>query len=364
MTARLTARPTASRSASDDALVDRLEAHGLVAAGQVDQIRSLHQRSLCFRVDTTDGRTLFAKRPRRTASGDWSADVVAEGRRLGKVNQLTGELAPTVLALSAEDRLLVTTYFAGHRHLDEIGLSDASATEVASALGSALAAVHAVPFAPAGGDPNALPTVDLVDDIVAQLLYPTPAGATAHPDGYVETLVGVRAAGLAQPLRSYAAAVRDVPMAERRLIHGDLKSNNVLVSTDPLDVRLIDWETAGWGDPRWDVGAVIGDRVFTWLRGIRFQGAGGLSAWLEAADTPIETVQGQLRAFLLGYGVTDGELGDADRHLVLAAAATFLLQRTLAAALGAPALPALALAALQVAGQLLTRPDQIAEVLL
>jgi hypothetical protein len=46
-----------------------------------------------------------------------------------------------------------------------------------------------------------------------------------------------------------------------RLIHGDIKWNNLLVRLDaaggPAGVVLVDWELAQLGDPAWDVGAVL-----------------------------------------------------------------------------------------------------------
>ena len=42
----------------------------------------------------------------------------------------------------------------------------------------------------------------------------------------------------------------------RTLVHGDYFSANILPTTDGL--RIIDWETFGWGDPMWDLGFLIG----------------------------------------------------------------------------------------------------------
>ncbi len=42
----------------------------------------------------------------------------------------------------------------------------------------------------------------------------------------------------------------------RTLVHGDYFSANILPVVDGL--RVIDWETFGWGDPMWDLGFLIG----------------------------------------------------------------------------------------------------------
>jgi aminoglycoside phosphotransferase (APT) family kinase protein len=42
----------------------------------------------------------------------------------------------------------------------------------------------------------------------------------------------------------------------RTLVHGDYFSANILPVSDGL--RIIDWETFGWGDPMWDLGFLVG----------------------------------------------------------------------------------------------------------
>lgn len=42
----------------------------------------------------------------------------------------------------------------------------------------------------------------------------------------------------------------------KTLVHGDYFSANILPVTEGL--RIIDWETLGWGDPMWDLGFLVG----------------------------------------------------------------------------------------------------------
>jgi hypothetical protein len=68
-------------------------------------------------------------------------------------------------------------------------------------------------------------------------------------------------------MRSLTAMLLDpavLPLLERlhqnwafsHLVHGDAAFRNVLyrvpTGTDAFELRWVDWETAGWGDPRWD----------------------------------------------------------------------------------------------------------------
>src|SRR5512145_3314322 len=57
------------------------------------------------------------------------------------------------------------------------------------------------------------------------------------------------------------------------LIHRDVRLKNFLLAA-PIptmrhaDVKLIDWELACIGDPRWDIGAALGNYLGLWLESI------------------------------------------------------------------------------------------------
>lgn len=341
-------------------LAHTLEQHELAGPDTITTVVPLHQRSLCYRVDLADRRSLFVKQARATASGGWSADVVAEGRRLQALSaQLpAADFFPRVLLTDPERRLLVTTCYPDHAHLDPFGRPD-RLREHLRLLGGHLAAVHAInrPVDPVEG----LAPATGAESLMTALLWPTPTDIASFPAGYTEVLTAIRARGLAEPLTDLTRAP-----GRQVLVHGDLKSNNILCAP-PDSVRLVDWETAGWGDPRWDLGAVIGDAVFTWLTGVSFSGPGGLPGWLAGARRPLAELRLDLAAFRAGYlaaGGLDPIEARADRVVCLGLAAAFLLQRTMASAMQAAVLPPLALAALQLAGQFLLHPDDAGEVLL
>ena len=111
-------------------------------------------------------------------------------------------------------------------------------------------------------------------------------------------------------------------------IHGDLRVDNVLVgqprsaqdSTDgpTEDVRLVDWELSGRGDPRWDVGAALADAVIcSWGR--------------FGTELSLPVVQAAGRTLRRGYTAAMGKATNRDwpeavtrfaaAHLVLAALA-------------------------------------------
>ena len=51
------------------------------------------------------------------------------------------------------------------------------------------------------------------------------------------------------------------------IIHGDVRSDNVLVLADGAAIRLVDWELVQRGDPAWDVGGAFQDILLFWLDG-------------------------------------------------------------------------------------------------
>ncbi len=106
------------------------------------------------------------------------------------------------------------------------------------------------------------------------------------------------------------------------LIHADLKFNNVLLHqdwprwmpqrlpsspsslllADGLGVlRLIDWEQWAWGDPAFDVGALVADYLRAWLRSLILSRGVDLTVALTMAAVPLEMVQPSLQALLQAY---------------------------------------------------------------
>jgi hypothetical protein len=97
------------------------------------------------------------------------------------------------------------------------------------------------------------------------------------------------------------------------LIHNDLKLCNVLLSLDwkknltnsqneGADViRLIDWEKFTWGDPAFDLGTVIAGYLGIWLDGLAVSSEIDIDTALRLAATPLEQLQPSLIAFLKSY---------------------------------------------------------------
>ena len=61
---------------------------------------------------------------------------------------------------------------------------------------------------------------------------------------------------LSDPLEYRTTGGRAPRGRDKRLVHGDYFSKNILLVAG--DLCVIDWETFGWGDPMWDLGFLIG----------------------------------------------------------------------------------------------------------
>jgi aminoglycoside phosphotransferase (APT) family kinase protein len=86
-------------------------------------------------------------------------------------------------------------------------------------------------------------------------------------------------------------------------VHNDLKWDNILVhpsegETEPTEVKIIDWEMAGIGDPCWDVGTVLSEFVAFWALSIPVVDG---EPYEGLAKYPIEDMQPAIRAFWDGY---------------------------------------------------------------
>ena len=102
-------------------------------------------------------------------------------------------------------------------------------------------------------------------------------------------------------------------LQSRCLIHGDLKLNNILLhekwqkeysnlrgQENPL-VRLIDWERVTWGDPAFDLGAVIASYLQIWLGSLIVSKGKDIKASIDAATTPLKLIQPSITALIDTY---------------------------------------------------------------
>jgi hypothetical protein len=124
-------------------------------------------------------------------------------------------------------------------------------------------------------------------------------------------------------------------------------------------VRLVDWELAQRGDPAWDLAGVFQDAVLFWISGMNLA-AGDPAAMAATAGFPWDVLRAYLRAVWLGYKQSAG-LGPDDADVVLTRAVAFsgvrLVQTAYEVAQVSNVMPAQAVLLLQVSANLLADPE-------
>ena len=240
-----------------------LLAEDVVADGGlvVDGVPRRHQ-NLRVTLPTTTARSgFFVKQADGLAVGGRES-VAAEGRFYVSVAMVRPRLAGLVTSLVRYDDhrgILVLELLAEYRTLREMIAAEGVLrfpTRMWRRIGELLAVVHA---AAPGERAMVRPFLETVDPAVDALAVLRPAA--------LRIFQIVQNSGIRDGL--VAAADRWRPTC---FVHGDLRVDNLLVGPqmgdlDPgadstaEDVRLVDWEFSGQGDPRWDIAGALAEAV-------------------------------------------------------------------------------------------------------
>jgi aminoglycoside phosphotransferase (APT) family kinase protein len=156
------------------------------------------------------------------------------------------------------------------------------------------------------------------------------------------------------------------------LVHSDVRLKNFVLTTPVRTMRhsslkLIDWELACLGDPRWDIGSALGNYLSLWLASIPMTGTTSLARSAQLARCPLSGIQPAIQACWDTYVKRRG-LDAAVAHRLLPGtvgfAAARLVQTAFETALGATRLTTNSVLHLQVALNMLQRPEEAARQLL
>jgi aminoglycoside phosphotransferase (APT) family kinase protein len=154
--------------------------------------------------------------------------------------------------------------------------------------------------------------------------------------------------------------------AATALIHRDVRLKNFLLTVPArtmrrTDVKLIDWELACVGDPRWDIGSALGNYLSLWLESIPTTQTADLSQSTASAKYPLSCIQPAIRACWEDYVTRRGLPSNAAKRMLVETvgfAAARLVQIAYEAAQGSIRLMTSGVLHLQVAFNMLTRPEE------
>lgn len=230
------------------------------------------------------------------------------------------------IAYDQENEILVYRFFKCYRDLgDFYSDSQLFPPAIAAAMGASLAMLHGATFQHKDYllqlDPDS-PSLD--PSQVRKPNYRHELGQLTPSIFQRVSIDGLKFYELYQSSRELADAISKLEQESQGccLIHGDLKFNNILLHDDWLSwiphvlpcsasslllaeglgvVRFIDWEQWTWGDPAFDVGAIVADYLRAWLRSVMLCRGVDLAVALKLATVPLEMVQPSLQAFLQAY---------------------------------------------------------------
>jgi serine/threonine protein kinase len=106
-------------------------------------------------------------------------------------------------------------------------------------------------------------------------------------------------------------------------IHHDLKGENIVISAKygekKLDIKIVDWECAGFGDACWDVGSFFAEYIGSWLFSIPLMANAPPDSFISLATLPLETMQPAMLGFWKAYSCRMGlDLTTSQQWLVRA----------------------------------------------
>jgi hypothetical protein len=319
-------------------------------------VRDVSRRNRNFHVAGTSGGAYILKQGSLVDErGGLATEAAAYGWLWASDPEEANHVLPCLASYDAGRDILVTSLAARAEDLGRYhALRGRFPAEIGRQVGAALAWVHSRSLA----GPPVWPLEDL-GIWVLEIHRPTLDAYRSFSGGNVELVRAIQSSpDLCSALdRLNADRRHDAP------VHNDVKWDNmVVIRPGPgarRRVRLIDWELAARGDPRWDVGAALAAYLTAWLLSIPLARDRSLAELSRMARQPLESTHRATAALWNAYRTRSGLSGRDERHFVVRAvefAAARLLQTAFEiSALGWTLAPHAALL-LQVGANILARP--------
>jgi aminoglycoside phosphotransferase (APT) family kinase protein len=334
-----------------------------VAAGDAS-IEDLSRRNRNFKILHRDGPSYFLKQAPRGDSRETLAREAATLRMLRSLPPLASHV-PRCLEYDTVQQILILEITDGHETLDRrLARTGRWPSTASAALGRFLALLHrdgtnAAAALPDHAKAGEAPWVLSIHRPDLALRW----NASDANMAFIRILQG--SPGIQTELDRMRAG-----WSRSCLIHGDIKSANILVpkrGTAARELQVIDWELSGPGDPAWDVASVWSDVLCLWLFSIPMAQDGPIEESLEAAPYPLARAWPYLRSFWNAYVDTAGlDFGEADSFLSrsLPYAAARLFQTGFESTIEAARLTTNLVCLIQLGSNILRRPREAAARLL
>lgn len=320
-----------------------------------------------------DNRQLLVKQERHNSEGKTAGEFRNEWlvhqffQKFPELNLIRPSLSE-VLYFDAENSIIVFNYLTDYRDLSVFyAKENIFPPEIATSIGRLLATIHRVTFNHSnyqdffsrsrkdrGIDRQTMLTQGL-ERITPEIFGSIPVD-------------GLKFYTLYQRYDSLGKAIADIASAftPSCFTHNDLKLNNILLHNDRQQnpnsfIRLIDWERANWGDPAFDLGAMVASYLQLWLSSLIVSQSVSIEEALQLAMIPLDKLQPSLAALLNTYlaefpAILEHRPDFLKR--VVQAAGLNLIQQILATILYQKTFNNTGICLLQVAKSLLCRPEQ------
>lgn len=281
----------------DYLLTRRLISAKAVVSGQF-RIVNASRRNRNFQVIAEDGPCYMIKQSDRDGTGLGTLSHEAETYRFLANAPTPSWFLPRLCEFNADQNLLLLELTKNAQDLRLLQIRRRSFSKLlARRIGQGLGELHSVPRNLAAG------AFDVpYHPMGLSLVLPDWSSLVESSSANVELIRTIqRSQSLSDNLANLQAQWEPVS-----LIHGDFKWDNCIAysalgSERRTRVRIVDWEFAGVGDPCWDLGAVFGDYLSTWILSIPATGEKTPEDWVEMAGFPLEKMQPAISTFWAAY---------------------------------------------------------------
>ncbi|PSB07667.1 LPS biosynthesis choline kinase [Pleurocapsa sp. CCALA 161] len=297
-------------------------------------IESRSAKNFNLLVSLPDRSKLFIKQERFDRAGKTAGEFNREWRiqdfvkQFPEVSKLNSWL-PEITDFDVDNSILIVKYLDDHQNLGEFyGQENIFATEIASSIGSIIATIHSQTinnhsYENFFGYSNSSSSPKLTQGMASGLARITPEiFGTVPADGLKFFALYQRYDSLGKAIAQLNESYQPVC-----LTHNDLKLNNILIAAhwkpaEPslatnynqpqVELKLIDWERSGWGDPAFDLGTVIGSYLIIWLQSLIVSRSMAIDESLRLATIPLEVLQPSLVALTKTYATCFPEIVEHD----------------------------------------------------